>query len=524
MADSLSASPSNPFLRRISDFLRYVQEQDKPELLPAEISPFSLAAKFLLPQAKTVENLAYGNLPITMAPSGTGSRIPIVKTGRKEEVADILGFAMGGVPGGKIAADAVTTAGNKLSDVLVRGITGNAPPGTIPLKELTRSPTNQLTERPAYVTKQEGEFYRVRPSGFEESTLGHRGIREEVRPSAEEFATTTTIRDQISPSSPAEEVAGLNLFNIAQNYNQRNFGSLFEEPKIPPSSLVKQSAIGRTFLLGAEESPQYKSAIFNAYEQAMPDVIQQAGAKNYDDLMEKAYRQLAVETDQQFRALPIQFSYHRGGLGDYSSSKEMIEDVRRNKHLYVFQGGDPHQFLNKVDPETGLNENEKFRAVHDALGHAIYGNEFGPKGEEIAWAVHQQMYSPLARLAMTAETRGQNSVVNYTPLNAELKASLAKLDELLYEAKRRGNKSDIEDIKKLRKEAFSTFQFAPQKGVLLPPEFLDPNFAGGMPSYVQPLISPAPGTTLESVLTHYGKIPGLTQTDPRMYGTGIKGE
>lgn len=125
MADSVSASPSNPYLRRIADFLRYVQEQDKPELMPAEASPFSLAAKFLLPKAKTVENLAYGNLPITMAPSGTGSRVPIVKTGRKEEVADILSFAMGGVPGGKVAADAITTGGNKLTDVLVRGITGN---------------------------------------------------------------------------------------------------------------------------------------------------------------------------------------------------------------------------------------------------------------------------------------------------------------------------------------------------------------------------------------------------------------
>lgn len=221
---------------------------------------------------------------------------------------------------------------------------------------------------------------------------------------------------------------------LAQDYTKEQHGSDFATPEMPASSLAKQSAIGRTHMAAVEGSPTYKQTIFDAYAQSMPEVLEKAGAKNYDDLLEKAYRQLAKETSDQFDRLPVSMSFHRSGEGNYKGAKEMASDVHGNDHLYVFQGGDKHDFLNQVDPRTGLNENEKFRAVHDFFGHAIHGNEFGPAGEEKAWGIHKQMYSPLAQLAMTAETRGQNSVVNYTPLNAKLKAEVAQLREMQMES------------------------------------------------------------------------------------------
>ena len=311
--------------------------------------------------------------------------------------------------------------------------------------------------------------------------------------------------------------------NIAKKYTQETQGADFVLPDIPESSLVKQSAIGRTHQLAVDGSPEYKSAVFDAYAQQMPEVLEQAGAKNYDDLLEKAYRQLAKETDAQFQALPFNFSYHRAGEGNYNSSKEMAADVHGNKHLYVFQGGDPHDFLNRIDQASGLNENEKFRAVHDLLGHAIYGNQFGPKGEETAWAIHKQMYSPLAQMAMTAETRGQNSMVNYSPLNANLKAEIAKYDSLADEARRRGDKGLLNEINAAKRQAYSGFQYAPQKAVLLPPEFLSTQYAGGMPSYLEAANRPVKGTETQSVLTHFSNDPNLQFTDPRKYGSGIKG-
>jgi hypothetical protein len=311
--------------------------------------------------------------------------------------------------------------------------------------------------------------------------------------------------------------------NIAKKYTKETQGSEFALPEMPESSLVKQSAIGRTHQLAVEGSPEYKTAIYDAYAQQMPEVLEQSKAKNYDDLMEKAYRQLAKETDDQFKTLPYNFSYHRAGEGNYNSSKEMAADVHGNKHLYVFQGGDPHDFLNRIDPATGLNENEKFRAVHDLLGHAIYGNQFGPKGEETAWAIHSQMYSPLARLAMTAETRGQNSMVNYSPLNANLKAELANYESMANEARRKGDKALLNEINAAKRQAYSGFQYAPQKAILLPPEFLSTEYAGGMPSYLGAANRPAKGTETQSVLTHFSNDPNLQMLDPKRYGTGIKG-
>src|SRR5262249_694938 len=44
-------------------------------------------------------------------------------------------------------------------------------------------------------------------------------------------------------------------------------------------------------------------------------------------------------------------------------------------------------------------------------------------GEDNAWRSHVAMYSPLARQAMTSETRGQNSWVNFGPYAKENKGA-----------------------------------------------------------------------------------------------------
>jgi len=382
-----------------------------------------------------------------------------------------------------------------------------------------------------HATRQEGPFYRVIPSSLDEGAISARGVREATEPQAQGVvgAGSSSTGQRVPKQFSDEEVAGLisaptnKARKLAQDYTKERHGSDFALPEMPASSLAKQSAIGRTHMAAVEGSPAYKKAIFDAYAQSMPEVLDKAGAKHYDDLLEKAYRQLAVETSDQFNRLPVSMSFHRSGEGNYKGAKEMAGDVHGNDHLYVFQGGDPHDFLNQVDPHTGLNENEKFRAVHDLFGHAIHGNEFGPAGEEKAWGIHKQMYSPLAQMAMTAETRGQNSVVNYTPLNAKLKSEVSKLRELQMEAKRRGDTQGYNMATKGIEDAFQGFQYAPQKAILLPPEYLSADYKGGMPDYVRKLITPEKGTETQSVLTHYSNSPDLKFTDPSRYGTGIKG-
>lgn len=129
------------------------------------------------------------------------------------------------------------------------------------------------------------------------------------------------------------------------------------------------------------------------------------------DFVQEAYRALVEELGAQYDFLSRHYDIEPYGEEDpvpYQDSKDMMEDVRNNRHLSVFTGGEDHALLSR-------EENFMFRAVHDLFGHAAHGYGFGPKGEENAWVEHSKAFSPLARAALTTETRGQNSWVNCGP-------------------------------------------------------------------------------------------------------------
>lgn len=325
---------------------------------------------------------------------------------------------------------------------------------------------------------------------------------------------------------------------VAQDYTLGNYDHNMPAPK---TSLEKQSGIARVFQHAQEDDPAYKHALFERYGEMYPQMMDRLGVQNADQLLERSYSALQDEAGQQFKRLPVSMQYHFGS-GEYPTPSAMMRDVYGNGNLNVFRGGDRHDFLNAVDPETGLNSNEMFRAVHDYFGHALNGSTFRPGGEEAAYASHWQMLSPEARIALLAETRGQNSFVNYSPLNADIlgpmRGAQHKLDErasllrrynggepypyLLEDAKALGDPEELRAI--VAKYANSPdFQFAPQKAVLLPPEYIPPDTAGGVPDYLQPLIQPkAPVDNVRGV--HFSNAgPNLTELDPSFIGTGHKG-
>jgi len=126
--------------------------------------------------------------------------------------------------------------------------------------------------------------------------------------------------------------------------------------------------------------------------------------------VKEAYKQLLREVNAQFRMMPIHTQpYGEQDPNPYpGGSAQMMEDVFGNNHLWVYDGGADHAIFTR-------EENWRFRAIHDYYAHAAYGLSFGPNGEENAWVEHAKMFSPLARAAMTTETRGQNSWVNFGP-------------------------------------------------------------------------------------------------------------
>jgi len=388
----------------------------------------------------------------------------------------------------------------------------------------------EVGETPQFVTKDDGTYLFVRPSTLDKP--GGEGVVSGAKGKAKK-AERGVVSD--SPLTKDEIRAILDDPNLNSAYQTANKISvavngvpydlnliMAEKGTDRVSSLAKQGAIGRAFMMAAGESPEYKAAVFEAYGREYPELLEAIDAKNYDDLLQKAYAQLAAETKLQFGQMPISTTYHRGDL-DYVTSSggtnsiAMLRDVIQNQNMNVFRGGDPHDFLYQVDPETGLNMNEMFRAVHDYFGHGIKGNKFDATGEEIAYGSHSQMYSPLARMAMASETRGQNSLVNYSPMNIQLERQLIDLSDELRLAKTDADKDAIREQMKLVQ---AEREYAPQKSVLLPPEMLDPSFGGGMPEYLRPINRPEPGTAMEPVrVFHASKQPGLLEVDPAYFGS-----
>lgn len=150
--------------------------------------------------------------------------------------------------------------------------------------------------------------------------------------------------------------------------------------------------------------------------------------------VKSSYNALIGETSDQFDFIKnntkMKFSKIKPGMDSpYKNSKDLAEDVRHNNHMWYYPteqgyGNDKNAPKNHpmLTPTSHLDSegnpmlaNDVFRIVHDYFGHAKEGNKFGSKGEEGAWLNHQQMYTPAAHKALTTETRGQNSWVNYGP-------------------------------------------------------------------------------------------------------------
>ena len=291
---------------------------------------------------------------------------------------------------------------------------------------------------------------------------------------------------------------------------------------MPPSSLEKQFPIAKTYeqmVQGIE--PTLQGKLFAQYLRLHPEAVRKSGATNYSELIPASYEQLGKENAQQLDRMlnqGINLSYHKGDL-NYAGSPQMLEDALINKHLYTYAGGEPHELLNKIDPYTGLNENQVFRAVHDYYGHGPTGASFGPKGEELAFGSHSQLYSPLAKMAAATETRGQNSFVNYSGINADLQKQMIPLKLQQERLARAGQDTSAVDAKLA--ELGAKTQYAQQKAFLLPPEMIDVGYTGGMPDYLKPYINPNNPTAATGY--HFSNLPDLAQTDVTKYGSGIKG-
>ena len=147
-----------------------------------------------------------------------------------------------------------------------------------------------------------------------------------------------------------------------------------------------------------EAIPEAKRKEMTKLYEAMPEFSEEA---------RESYEALTTEIAEQYEMLKnmgIRIEF----VDDdpYGGPLEMMDDIQINKRLKVLktEATGPHPYWTN-------EENDKFRAVHDAFGHAATGRGFDRHGEEAAYQAHSTMMSDLARRALLTETRGQNVVV-----------------------------------------------------------------------------------------------------------------
>jgi hypothetical protein len=157
-----------------------------------------------------------------------------------------------------------------------------------------------------------------------------------------------------------------------------------------------------------------------------------------------AFAQLVAETDRLFawitqsgrpKALRVFFTECEA---PYRDAQELIGAVRASRVLEITTVAADRQRRHTLMGNELGGSYDRFRAVHDALGHIGPRLGFDRDGEFTAWRTQERFHSPLARRALATELHGQHSVRWTTGEIATPKAILLE-DSLLKRARRRGD-------------------------------------------------------------------------------------
>jgi hypothetical protein len=159
-----------------------------------------------------------------------------------------------------------------------------------------------------------------------------------------------------------------------------------------------------------------------------------------DPAVKEAYNNLINQTRAQYDALNEDgyvFTFYDDNTDPYDGNPfNAMRDIRQNRRMAIYgtyagygtEGvtgaaieNNPMlvdtglRWMDQTGTERAVTANDLFRAVHDAFGHGLEGAAFRARGEENAWQAHSRLFTGSAVAAITSETRGQNSWLNFNP-------------------------------------------------------------------------------------------------------------
>ena len=218
-----------------------------------------------------------------------------------------------------------------------------------------------------------------------------------------------------------------------------------------PGPIGKVNEVAEAYMRGRplpgpiHAKPEIYHPLDEEHSRAIAQAFEDMKHEPDNPAVKASYAQMIKETRDQYRAIrqnhpDLQIVPNEGGVDPYAATPRLAaRDVGENNRLHFFpteqgygtgeQGGIDMSTHPMMQPsgETlngkPLLNNDLFRIVHDYFGHLKEGYGFRAAGEDNAWRSHASMYSDLARPAMTTETRGQNSWVNFGPHAAENKGA-----------------------------------------------------------------------------------------------------
>jgi hypothetical protein len=166
----------------------------------------------------------------------------------------------------------------------------------------------------------------------------------------------------------------------------------------------------------------------------------------------EAYRQLQTEIDHLYTVITRDVRHSAIRIvftccvQPYESDKELIYAVRSEGTLEITSAAAARR---RIHPLLGCEFGgafDRFRAVHDLIGHATGGYGFGLGDECAAWMMQDRLHGPLARSALATELYGVNAARSVVGEAPDLKALL--LPHSLFDPSFRGAGSVLDRIGK----------------------------------------------------------------------------
>lgn len=340
--------------------------------------------------------------------------------------------------------------GTDHADTIMEGRTIQAmPDGRIPEYRDSTPPMAWLSTDPAYAAEYGSHVIEIPRSAIPDSAMALEGQkwgagRSELMDSTT-FASKEDILFQPKENPVYGEAAGRPLENLPGPVKVAGRGEVQFTAWKPAQDAAEAYMTSTGMEYDPPRSyvkvdPEEGAARARAYDN-MLDINDPRATPEYRAQVLEAYQAMADETMAQYKTIVddtgVTFEFYpkdENGLVDPypNGPREAILDLIENKHMYVYPTNDgfgsgttSKDFSVASNPllaDSGVKWggedvtiNDIFRAVHDFFGHSKEGVGFRADGEDMAWRSHVSMYSPLAKKAMTSETRGQNSWVNFGP-------------------------------------------------------------------------------------------------------------